>query len=84
MNHDISNGHEHALAMFRMVCLALSFSTLCAAKVNLAELEHISDELPERDCFRLLLALNDSRWGMNRTQINQVIKWSLEFCILRY
>jgi len=60
--------------MFRLAGLVLSFSTLCAAKVNLAELEEISDELPERDCFRLLSALNDSEWQINRTHFEQFQK----------
>ena len=60
--------------MFRLAGLVLSFSTLCAAKVNLAELEEISDELPERDCFRLLSALNDSEWQINRTHFEQVFE----------
>ena len=42
------------------------------AAVNPAELEYISDELSERDCFRLLRALKDSNWFLNLTRLDEV------------
>ena len=56
-----------------IVCSSISLSAiLCAGHVNDAELEQISDELPERDCFRLLLSLKQSNWEINQTQFSQV------------
>ena len=53
--------------------LLLWLALLITAKVNWPELEYISDELDERECFRLLFALRNENWIVNRTRLNEVM-----------
>ena len=45
---------------------------VCWARINWAELEYLSDELTEKDCFRLLCGLRDPAWIVNQTQVDEV------------
>ena len=49
------------------------FVSLSSANINFAELEFLSDELPARDCFRLLQGLRDKSWKLNETRIAEVL-----------